>query len=176
MLRFGWMSIILAMSNPAWGAVAVTPVAIGPTPYTVGIGRGLVLKANADVVSASSANSAVCSVVVSPDKRSIILTGVRAGATTVTLLFDPSTSAPETSDIQVGRLASECQQVADFVKQQFPKSNVTVSPIPASSKVILRGNATSAYQHRRIREIIEAMIPRADIIDMLTCNCSCYVR
>jgi Flp pilus assembly secretin CpaC len=164
----------IQMATIAVADVTITPVPVAKTVVAVGIGRSVVLRTDADIKAASSANPNVCSVVVSPDTRNFILTGTHAGVTTVTLLFDPTSGSSQTFQIKVGRDSAECQEIADFIKQQFPDSKVSLTPVPASSKVIVKGKTTSTYQRHRILEIIEAMIPHSDVIDMLTCTCTCY--
>ena len=164
--------LIILLSNSPSQLLAADETVAKPL-NDVGIGRAIVLKRPNDIKMAVSANSEVCSVTVSPDTRSVIVSGVRAGTTTIVLLYDPASGEPETIPISVGRVESECKGIVDVVKQQFPKSNVTLTSILGSSKVILKGSMASAYEHQRVRELIEAIIPRADIVDMSTWACPC---
>jgi Flp pilus assembly secretin CpaC len=145
---------------------------------TVYLGESKVLSPLGGIAAAPTQSDPACCRAEQLSATYLVLTGVSLGTSTVTVISDDGSLNAIVYNVTIERNPATLQQLQMAIASQFPGSRVTITAIPSSEKVILRGTVSNRKMAQSIIAlVISKTLKRTDLISELKVRCcSCYCR
>jgi len=165
--------IVLHAGGECGAAESFTPTPYEPQRQVVELGRTGVFATAADIKDFRVADGNLCRAeVIGNDRKALAVYGIRRGSTTVTVWFSRPGTSPQTYIVDVATAPDSQRALEDFIRRQFPRSLITFTPVPTSTKVIVSGRAHSCYEWQGILQIIDGSgTRRSDLITRVHVPC-----